>query len=646
VSKGSAATEAAGTLTAGHMSFRSRLTLFFVAIVIVPMASMAIVLFRLLSDNEHGKGDARIAARQQTAINLYEDTRRSSAQVARTIAGGDAALAAALRSGERARIQRRTEQLLARYHAARILVRDPSGATLGDAGSQLAAFPATLALVDERRRSYGTIQVAVDTAGHYADRVRRIADLDAMVSRDGKRIAGTLPRVDPAALPARQGHVTVGDIDYRVSSFPAPGFGRASLRVSVLDDTSVTEGNVRSSRRIAAAILIGFFILAFTFAVLVSRSLQRQILAFLEAARRLGSGDFTTQVPTVGRDEFAALGEQFNRMAGQLEEREEDLRQERIRLESAMRRIGETFASNLDRDALLEIVVRTAVDGVAAQAGRATVRTDPAEPMVQVATVGPPAGLEEAVRGAEALVLETGEPQAASVESAFALAYPLRAADGERRITGIVSVGRPDKAFSEGERELFNYLAGQAAVSVENVGLHETVERQAVTDDLTGLSNRRRFQETLAGELARSQRFHQGLGLVMLDIDDFKRVNDTYGHQQGDIVLREVARVLRESSRAIDLPARYGGEELAVVLPGTDLEGAYDLAERVREGIEALEFPLVDEAGGQRVITITASLGAAALGEGIEDMRELVAAADAALYRAKRAGKNQTVRAS
>jgi diguanylate cyclase (GGDEF)-like protein len=628
------------------MSFRSRLTLFFVAIVIVPMASMAIVLFRLLSDNEHGKGDARIAARQEAAIHLYEDARRNSASVARKIAGTDALLAAALRAGDKARIQRRTDQLLARYAVARILVRDPKGATLGDAGSQLAAFPATLQLVDQRRRSYGTIQVATQTAPRYADLVHRIAGLDAVVLRDGTRIAGTLPTVDAEKLPPRQGHVTVHDVDYRVSSFPAPGFGGARVQVSVLDDTSVTEGKVSNSRRIAAAILIGFFILAFTFAVLVSRSLQRQILAFLEAARRLGSGDFSAQVPTVGRDEFAALGEEFNQMASQLQAREADLRQERVRLESAMRRIGETFASNLDRDALLEIVVRTAVDGVAAEAGRATVRTDAAEPLRQVAAVGHAAGLEETVRAAEALVLETGEPHGTNMDRAYAMAHPLRAADDEGRVTGIVSVGRHDKPFSDGERDLFHYLAGQAAVSVENVGLHETVERQAVTDELTGLSNRRRFQETLAGEVARAQRFDQGLGLVMLDIDDFKQVNDTYGHQQGDVVLREVARVLRDSSRAIDLPARYGGEELAVVLPGTDLEGAYDLAERVREGIEALEFPLEDETGERRTIRITASLGAAALGEAIEDMRELVAAADAALYRAKRAGKNQTVRAS
>ncbi len=120
---------------------------------------------------------------------------------------------------------------------------------------------------------------------------------------------------------------------------------------------------------------------------------------------------------------------------------------------------------------------------------------------------------------------------------------------------------------------------------MENVGLHETVQRQAVTDELTGLFNHRRFQEFLDAEVERARRFpDQPVGLILLDLDDFKSVNDTYGHQQGDLVLREVSRVLQETSREIDAPSRYGGEELAVVLPGTDLEGAYDMAERVRHG--------------------------------------------------------------
>jgi diguanylate cyclase (GGDEF)-like protein len=179
-------------------------------------------------------------------------------------------------------------------------------------------------------------------------------------------------------------------------------------------------------------------------------------------------------------------------------------------------------------------------------------------------------------------------------------------------------------------------------VSIENVDLHELVQRQAVTDELTGLSNHRRFQAVIVHEVGRAKRFGHDLGLVMLDIDHFKSVNDTYGHQQGDVVLRKVARVLRDSSREIDEPARYGGEELAVVLPQTDLDGAYRFAERVRTALEALRIPRLDGVGHLRV---TASFGAAALPGTGEDKASLIAAADAALYRAKRAGRNLTVRA-
>jgi diguanylate cyclase (GGDEF)-like protein len=126
----------------------------------------------------------------------------------------------------------------------------------------------------------------------------------------------------------------------------------------------------------------------------------------------------------------------------------------------------------------------------------------------------------------------------------------------------------------------------------------------------------------------------------MIDIDDFKSVNDTYGHPQGDVVLRQVARVLRDSSREADAPARYGGEEMALILPHTDLEGSYAIAERVRTAIEALRVPRVDQTG---VLRVTASLGVAATSDGVKE--ELIADADTALYAAKRQGKNRTIRA-
>ncbi|HXD58153.1 MAG TPA: GGDEF domain-containing protein, partial [Thermoleophilaceae bacterium] len=182
----------------------------------------------------------------------------------------------------------------------------------------------------------------------------------------------------------------------------------------------------------------------------------------------------------------------------------------------------------------------------------------------------------------------------------------------------------------------------QAAVSIENANLHETAQRLAVTDELTGLFNVRHFQEALENEVERSRRFSSPVGLAMLDIDNFKKVNDTYGHQQGDVVLVEVARALRSLSRDIDVPARYGGEELAVILPQTDLDGAELLAERMRAAVADLAVKRLD---GQGVLKITASFGVAAFPESADARKSLIAAADAALYRAKHGGKNQVQRA-
>src|SRR5205085_2507288 len=156
----------------------------------------------------------------------------------------------------------------------------------------------------------------------------------------------------------------------------------------------------------------------------------------------------------------------------------------------------------------------------------------------------------------------------------------------------------------------------QATLALENVELHVQVSRQAVTDELTGLANHGRFQDLLSAEMEQVRRYHHPVGLIMLDIDDFKSVNDRYGHQQGDVVLSHVARVLRDSSREADTPARYGGEEMALVLPHTGLEGSYAIAERIRSAIADLRIPRLDQQG---VLRITASLGVAASSDGEKD---------------------------
>lgn len=163
------------------------------------------------------------------------------------------------------------------------------------------------------------------------------------------------------------------------------------------------------------------------------------------------------------------------------------------------------------------------------------------------------------------------------------------------------------------------------------------LELLATTDELTGLHNRRSLLQRLKFESARAKRFRSPLSAVMIDLDHFKHINDCYGHVTGDQVLASVGRLLRESVRVIDVPGRYGGEELSVILPNTPIEGALKFAETLRLKIEAQLHH-----DGARLVPVTASLGVGAFDHmDIADGDSLLRVADAAMYRAKHAGRNR-----
>ena len=162
------------------------------------------------------------------------------------------------------------------------------------------------------------------------------------------------------------------------------------------------------------------------------------------------------------------------------------------------------------------------------------------------------------------------------------------------------------------------------------------VASQAATDSLTGLANRRSFDEELALEWRRSDRVGATLSLILADIDDFKQINDTYGHQVGDSVLAKIGEVLSSRVRQLDFAARYGGEEFAVLLPETELDGARTLAQRLRKDVASTRVTLPD--GGE--LDVTASFGIAEK-NGFDRAEDMIAAADHALYEAKRRGKNR-----
>ena len=179
------------------------------------------------------------------------------------------------------------------------------------------------------------------------------------------------------------------------------GFDRSQVVVSILSDATASGGSVAADRVLAGIFIAGFLTLAFFFSLLASRALHGQLARFLDAARRLAGGDFSSPVPTSGHDEFALLGEEFNTMSRQLERRLAELEQERARVRQAIRRIGEAFASGLDRDALLELALETAMDATDAERGRVSARQSADDVLTETVHVGRLAGLEGPIYDAE-----------------------------------------------------------------------------------------------------------------------------------------------------------------------------------------------------------------------------------------------------
>lgn len=209
----------------------------------------------------------------------------------------------------------------------------------------------------------------------------------------------------------------------------------------------------------------------------------------------------------------------------------------------------------------------------------------------------------------------------------------------EGELYGIVKVGPKinGEAFTENDLEFFETLASQAVIAFENARLYSL----AITDSITKLYVHRYFQFRLEEEVARSRRYNSTISLLMCDIDHFKNVNDTYGHQQGDCILREVSRIIRKNVRNTDIACRYGGEEFAIILPETTQSDAKIVAERIRRDVSKFDFPSI--MSGQPPVHCSISIGVAGFPLNADNKDQLIQKADAALYKAKDGGRNQVV---
>jgi diguanylate cyclase (GGDEF)-like protein len=204
----------------------------------------------------------------------------------------------------------------------------------------------------------------------------------------------------------------------------------------------------------------------------------------------------------------------------------------------------------------------------------------------------------------------------------------------QKRLSGLLLVRSDDnsRSWAESELLLLHTVADQVAVAINQAHLFAQLQEQALTDGLTGLYNRRAFEMQLERDLQFATRMRQPLSLIMLDLDNLKQINDRLGHEGGDTALRMLADSLRAELRAVDTPARYGGDEFAIILPQADAAGALIVAERLRERIAGVGLPGAS--------TLTASVGLASFPEHGSSREALCLLADRALYRAKRSGRN------
>jgi len=636
------------------MTLRWRLTLAFVLVVLVPLLVGAFLVARAFP--------ATIEHRQQTSVasstRLVGQILRDTCERARITAEAAGRAATASTRAEAAAVG---ASLVQRGLADGVRVTDTSGRLIVEAGSlpstsfDCAAgeaegehLSAVVPLLTSKRALVGTATASFDAGGQLLKEIRgALGDADvALVAANGTVVAAShnlAPTLVEAALrhpegTRKSGWVAAGALNGDGQPFSVVVAQRSAEGPGLLVDAGV--------------VILVALVAAIGLAVVSARATTRPLEELSEAASRVAAGDLSTLIEVRSKDEIGRLAHAFNEMTEDLRTYVGQLQASRDDLQDGLARLGETLAGSHDLDRILHVVLESAMASTRASGGMVMLLTPGRDQLVLAASQGVDVPLDlrvpvgEGVSGEVALNGEpvrgrvghgpgelwpaVGEPTATSC-----IAVPLKSSGTVIGVLDLYGSELPT-GFDDKDVATMRTFASQATVAVDNVLLHEEAQRLSITDGLTGLWNYRYFTMSVTKEIERASRFGRPLALLMLDLDHFKDVNDSFGHQRGDAVLIELAARIRAEARDVDTVARYGGEEIVVVLPETDEAGARMAAERFCNAVRRKQFG----SPGLPSIRLTISAGVAVYPLHGSTASSLLACADAALYEAKHAGRD------
>ena len=646
------------------MTLRMRLSLAFLFIVIVPLLIAAIVVGRGVPHALDNSAGNRLDASRASATSLLRTT-CVQVRLAAELLAREASAAPKADRGQVARdvvdrgigdyaVLTGTDGQLLEFAG-----HGPSGGDgdLADGSCSRGVAPASDAVIADyvdvqssSGKPLGRAAVAVNLDAATAREIAGAADADVTIVAAGRVLATTETSSVSASLAhaasslSRSDGETVGD---RLAVV-VPASPTKALVV-----LSVHRSGVHGLLIILVAVLLVTLLLSAAIGAWLARLTTQPLAQLSDAAARVAAGDFDTTIDMPAHDEVGRLAAAFNEMTRELRGYVGEVEASRDKLRENLTRLGDTLSGTHDLGRILTVILDTATESVRAAAGAAYITQPGRDTLMLRASRGlddrnaaPRLTVGQGVAGTVAatgearlgrvgdrdlgLVLADGEPAGQEI-----ISVPLRASSG---VLGVVNLydrsdGRP---FDAADLETVRSFATQAAVAIDNVLLHQEAQRLSVTDALTGLGNYRSFQQILSREIERASRFGRSLGLLMLDLDLFKSVNDVHGHQVGNAVLVEVAERLRGEVREVDVVARYGGEEFAVILPESDVDGAGHTAERICAAMRARPFAV-----GDLDLAVTVSIGVAVFPANGQAAGTLVRAADEALYAAKGGGRDQ-----